>query len=581
VTASVDRLFKELVQSGRYEEAVLLAERGLMDGSIYPAEWTGMLPISVLRSSPLLLLEEGDIHFRRGRLGQAKEAYTLAVKGFAAQTFRAKMLLAMSRVAEVSLHIGDTSSAQTIFSFLDRDLANAGEQGIHGDIFLALGKWKGIHLLAEDAGMLFSKAMDIYESEGMTEQSCREGVDLLIGVRWGLFRKSKAVSQCIARAGRWIQSPPHVQAYAELAGLLSEDSPYSRESPGDMLSYFHRSVLNVLRVRNSSPERSMDTWQSVVQSYPEDLLLRLLGYLDRENNGENETNFRQEGEWLAASFPLPSLQSSLEEKLNRGTLQSEAAKPSPPPNSEAQRWNIRLFGGLTFSQGTKRNLELNWKRKKARELFIFLLFQPNYSAPKDQLIDLFWQDEQPEKAANSLYVGIHELRRTLAKQLGVENGVFLKDGSLRLNEELVEFVDVERYLALIRVADQLWTQDAVIAREMYREACFIYDDLLPEITNSEWLDTQRDYLLEKQSVTLRRLGMDAETREEPEEAEGYYMDWIRRRPYQEESYLHLIRLYALRGRRQEAKRWYEKWAKLCRDELGTSPSEETIRYIQE
>jgi DNA-binding SARP family transcriptional activator len=574
----VDRLFKELVHSGRYEEAVLLAERGLLDGWVYRADCAGMLPLSVLRSSPLLLLEEGDLCMRKGRLIEAKEAYVLAIKGFAAQTYRAKMLLAMARVAEVSLRIGDVSSAQTLFSFLDMDLADAGDQDVHGDVLLVLGKWKGIHQLTDDAGKLFEKAMDVYESEGMTELICAAGIDLLIGARWGFINQSSEVDQCVARAGRWAQTQPRLGAYAELAELLSDRGSTFPESSREGLHYFHSAILDVLRMRRKGS--TADAWQSVIHNYTEDLLLRLLRYIDQEEFNESPAT-KQEEEWLAASFPMPSFQSSLERKRNSKTKNNEEAIDRLPSESMIHRWHIRLFGGLAFSQGTKRNEELIWKRKKARELFIYLLFQPNYSSPKDQLMDLFWRDEQPEKAANSLYVCIHELKRTLARQLGMENGVFLKDGSLRLNEELVEFVDVERYLALLRVADQLWTQDAGIAREMYREACFIYDDLLPEIVGSEWLDTQRDYLLEKQTVTLRRLGIDAETREEPEEAEGYYLEWIRRRPYQEEAYQHLIRMYAGKGRRQEAKRWYDKWVKLCRDELSTSPSEETNRYIQE
>src|SRR5690606_18045944 len=79
-----------------------------------------------------------------------------------------------------------------------------------------------------------------------------------------------------------------------------------------------------------------------------------------------------------------------------------SVNPLPQSNSHPQfsKWRVRLFGGLQFERGTDEIHSFHWKRRKAQELCIYLLTQPKYTSPKDQVIESLQLGDAPEKAAN-------------------------------------------------------------------------------------------------------------------------------------------------------------------------------------
>src|SRR5690606_14757624 len=114
-------------------------------------------------------------------------------------------------------------------------------------------------------------------------------------------------------------------------------------------------------------------------------------------------------------------------------------------------WKLYLFGGLRFARGQQERRQLSWKRRKARELLLYLALQPHYTAVREQIIDKLQLGEPLDKANQQLYVIVHQLKRTLLTELGIEQGIIVQDGLIRLHEDTIEYVDVEHYLALTRV----------------------------------------------------------------------------------------------------------------------------------
>jgi DNA-binding SARP family transcriptional activator len=510
---------EELIQSGLWKEAVLQAECAVLNGTEYQGDWAERLPEDILLTSPLLMLEEGRRLLHLGLLSRSKRMSSMAIKGFATQGFRTRMLAAMSLAGIIALRMGDIHSAETAFRFIERDLEDAGFEDIHGDVLHSLGVWKIMQLSGHKAFSYFTAAIQRYERDELVRGIRQTELDLILWRQLGLLSSNSEVSH--RNILLWSNSNSHDYFYQCLQDL-ADGKPIA-----------------------------------LVERCPEDQLLRMLA-----------------GEAMPALKVLPASH----KRLERGRVSQQAQRAAPLPST---RWQVRLFSVLTFSQGGHQSQTIHCRRKKAKELLIYLFLQPSYACPKERLLDVFWGEELPEKAANSLYVTVHELKRALSSQLGLDHGVHMKDGLVRLNEDGIEFVDVERYMALIRVADQLWLQDRELATDMYLEASHLYDELLPELPPHEWLEEHRSYLQERQVMLLRRLGRGAEDRQEWETAEAHYREWIRLRPYQEEGHQHLIRLFAATGRKQEAYRWYAKWEELCRKELGCSPSEETYQYVRE
>lgn len=224
---------------------------------------------------------------------------------------------------------------------------------------------------------------------------------------------------------------------------------------------------------------------------------------------------------------------------------------------------------------------LRWKRKKARELLLYLLLQPSYGAPKEQIIEALFEHSTSAQAANQYYVAVNYVKQLLSEQLGVKDAVVTNNGYVYLRGEWIEFVDAEQYQALIRVADQLWTKDRELAVELYDKAVALYGELAPEMSYVEWLEGWRRLLTEKQTRSLYRLGEEARLTGEYDKAETYALEWIKLCPHQEEAYQSLMKTLIAAGRKSEARHWYRKLEEMCREELGTKPLAESRSLLQE
>ncbi len=241
----------------------------------------------------------------------------------------------------------------------------------------------------------------------------------------------------------------------------------------------------------------------------------------------------------------------------------------------AEEWRIECFGKMRFLRPDREIQNIHWKRKKAEELFTYLLLQPHYAAPKDATAELLFHHDDFNLMSNQLYVAIHQIKRNLAEYLQIPNGITIKNGMIQLNEEMIDHVDVERYNTLVRVGDQLWQSQKDLSSELYDEAQQLYGELVPTLQYVDWLDQYRDALLKKQTGILKRLGTYSVSINELGRAELYYLEWIRLSPYEEEAYQELMKLLLKMGRLGAAKQWYQRMEKLFHEELGIRPLRET------
>jgi DNA-binding SARP family transcriptional activator len=74
---------------------------------------------------------------------------------------------------------------------------------------------------------------------------------------------------------------------------------------------------------------------------------------------------------------------------------------------------IRVFGGLQVSVGSRKVEEPSWVRPKARALFTCLCLHHRRPVPVDQVIEWFWPDSDFESVRNSLRVTLSYIRSAL------------------------------------------------------------------------------------------------------------------------------------------------------------------------
>lgn len=556
----------ELIRRKRMDEAVLLLERTLLEGGVIDDSMWELLPAAWLDRSALLLQARGDRLLRSGRLAEAKAAFSGAVKGFALQTFRSRLLASMACLADVQMRSGEWHAAETLWRFLRDEYEGGAEERLPGEVLHTLAL--GAYVWGEAPSVkLWLEAAEAFEREDRKAGGCRALLELLFYSEW--FREPELSEReyVVAKIRSWTREDPRLRAYEQLLAAFTGEEPLPRAEAGTSRGDWSSAGLHLaaqvelcaMRRSAKPPSAWVDRLHDWQQSLAEDVLLQLLIRIElhaAERPGELET-------------PDPVLE-RWKRRLRPRT--GRAAFASATTAAQMPVWRVHCFGSLRFAGGGQEVQSFQWKRRKAQELFAYLLLQPGYGSTKEQLLEVLWPNEDIEKSSNVLYVVVHQLKRTLRDALQAERAVTIKDGSVRLREGFIEFVDVEKYLALLRVADQLWTKDRSLSLEMYREALAIYDDLLPGFPYADWLERLREYVLEQQISASRKLGQAAEEAGDWELAQSYYADWVRRRPYQEEAYHRLIGMLAAAGRHREARRWYDRWAEICQSEFGLAPS---------
>jgi predicted ATPase len=143
---------------------------------------------------------------------------------------------------------------------------------------------------------------------------------------------------------------------------------------------------------------------------------------------------------------------------------------------------IELLGGFVAHVDGKPVPERAWRLRKARELVKLLALAPGQRLHREQAMDTFWRDKDPEAAANNLHQAVHVARRALGA-----DALQLRDDLLRLSAQ----VDVSSFERAAADARRTGTPAA------YRAALSLYKgELLPENRYDDWAEDRRSELTE-------------------------------------------------------------------------------------
>jgi DNA-binding SARP family transcriptional activator len=189
-------------------------------------------------------------------------------------------------------------------------------------------------------------------------------------------------------------------------------------------------------------------------------------------------------------------------------------------------------------------------------------------------MDLLWPELGPSAAAANLRKALHAARRTLGQREDEEWIVSVGE-MLCLASDGVS-VDVDDYRAAAAAAHRTGDADAFSAAiGLYR------NDLLPEDAYEDWTDEVREELRLDWFSLVEDFARLLEAAGELNEAARAVRLLIGADPVQEENHAWLMRLYALAGRRDEARRQFEHLRELLKNELGVEPSLTTQQLIEQ
>ena len=245
----------------------------------------------------------------------------------------------------------------------------------------------------------------------------------------------------------------------------------------------------------------------------------------------------------------------------------EITQPGAMARDDVPAIQIYLLGRFQVARGERVVQVGDWRRRKAAALLQRLALEEHLL--RDEALDFLWPDADPGAAANNLYRTLYSLRQTLDDALGegtAEATFSFEDGVLRLSPDV--WVDAHVFEELSRRRG--------VTKAQLEEALALYTGpLLPDAAYGAWSAAPRRTLHRLYRDACLRLANEVSGRREIERAIAYLRPFLEEDRADEDVHRHLMRLFALLGRRHDALRQYQSCMRALDEELGLPPTAET------
>lgn len=222
-------------------------------------------------------------------------------------------------------------------------------------------------------------------------------------------------------------------------------------------------------------------------------------------SAEQVEKFRTLAIQVEIDAALKEVDGLIDESLLRKAVEKNASKfGDPEPGSVLPRHDepdmvINTFGEFELYLCGKPLTKENWQRKKARDLFKYLLIYHGKSIPVDELCEQLWNKMPVEKAIPNLNTTVSALRKALEPALEAHKlSAFLKVSDKTYKLELGEnaFIDYIEFKNQIVLARNSKTAEE--KTRFYESAALLYTgEFLRENISDEWTFFERESLKEQ------------------------------------------------------------------------------------
>jgi len=237
---------------------------------------------------------------------------------------------------------------------------------------------------------------------------------------------------------------------------------------------------------------------------------------------------------------------------------------------------VTLFGGMRISHNDWRN-EVTVTRE-IQSLLAYLLLHRHRVLSRDILADIFWGNQNQEKAHGSLNTALWKLKKALEPD-GILPGTYLKithPGEIGFNKESPYWLDIEEFEEKI---NGILTHSFQTAEDRHLmdldKVLGLYKGELLEGCYKDWALRERERLRTLYLKSLIYLLHYYRFHSVFEKAIDYGQQILDSNPLREEIHREMMKLYFDNGQRTLAIRQYEICRSTLAKELGVSPMEDT------
>lgn len=221
------------------------------------------------------------------------------------------------------------------------------------------------------------------------------------------------------------------------------------------------------------------------------------------------------------------------------------------------------------------------QNRSGQTILRYLIVQPKYCASRDTLMDVLWPEDPPEIARRKLQIAVSALRCSLNNGNSCDPGggyILYKDQFYLLNPEARIHTDVDEFLSLWQAGRSASKTEAI---GLFEKACRMYTDtFMIDDIYADWSSAKREKLSQMyMSMCHTMAGYYLESRRY-EDAVKWTSEILKEDRCDEEAHRQLMRIYSVQGQRSEALRQFQRCKRILAEELGVTPSLETMNALQ-
>lgn len=253
-------------------------------------------------------------------------------------------------------------------------------------------------------------------------------------------------------------------------------------------------------------------------------------------------------------------------------------------NALREPLRIRLFGQFSVERGETHISEADWKRRKVKTLFKFLMAHHPRPVHREIILETLWGELDFQKAYQNFKVTLGQLRRALEPDLrhGADSSYVIyreEQCSLCLGGCCIDTEEFEEALTKALTAEKHCVCEEAIT--MYQAAIELYTgDYLEDEIYSEWASYPRTYYRAQFETALLKLAHAQMQQKQYTESVAAYQRLLRLNYCNEEAHRGLMLAYARNGNRGAALKQYQICATILYAELDAKPSHDTVALYQ-
>lgn len=228
---------------------------------------------------------------------------------------------------------------------------------------------------------------------------------------------------------------------------------------------------------------------------------------------------------------------------------------------------IEMLGGLRVYAGGEPLPAEAWKRRRARDIFAYLVSLRGRSVPRSRLVDLYWPETDADAAHDNLRVTISAIRKAIGDVVKFEANGY------RFVAPLQTVLDVEQFDEHVDAARQAAARgDLAEARRRFMQGIELYrGEFLEGIEDGGWQWRERERL---RAACLEALRWLAHDREGDPSMRRLAMDRLLEiAPFDLDALRMRLDAMVEQARVGEARREYEDWRDRYRCAVGAEAPE--------